>query len=45
MKQQRAYLVLSDAALLLLLLVDSESELERGRLRSFLYTRKLSVFG
>lgn len=39
------YLVLSDAALLLLLVVDSESELERGRRDSLLYTRKLSVTG
>lgn len=39
------YLVLSEAALLLLLVVDSESELERGRRGSFLYTRKLSVTG
>ena len=40
-----SHLVLSEAALLLLLVVDSESELERGRLLSFLYTRKLSVTG
>lgn len=39
------YLVLSEAALLLLLVVDSESELDRGRRGSFLYTRKLSVTG
>lgn len=39
------HLVLSEAALLLLLVVDSESELERGRRGSFLYTRKLSVTG
>lgn len=38
-------LVRSDAALLLLLVVDSESELERGRRDSLLYTRKLSVTG
>lgn len=38
-------LVLSEAALLLLLVVDSESELERGRRDSLLYTRKLSVTG
>lgn len=39
------HLVLSEAALLLLLVVDSESELERGRRDSLLYTRKLSVTG
>lgn len=39
------HLVRSDAALLLLLVVDSESELERGRRDSLLYTRKLSVTG
>lgn len=39
------YLVLSEAALLLLLVVDSESELDLGRRGSFLYTRKLSVTG
>ncbi|TNN48255.1 hypothetical protein EYF80_041525 [Liparis tanakae] len=39
------HLVRSDAALLLLLVVDSESELERGRRDSLRYTRKLSVTG
>lgn len=38
-------LVLSEAALLLLLLLDSESELLRGRLQSFRYTKKLFFTG
>lgn len=44
-KKGTSDLVRSEAALLLLLLVDSESELERGRRVSFRYTRKLSVTG
>lgn len=39
------YLVRSEAALLLLLLLDSESELLRGRLQSLRYTRKLFFTG
>lgn len=35
----------SEAALLLLLLLDSESELLRGRLQSLRYTRKLFFTG
>lgn len=35
----------SEAALLLLLLLESESELLRGRLQSFRYTRKLFFTG
>lgn len=40
-----SYLVRSEAALLLLLLLDSESELLRGRLQSLRYTRKLFFTG
>ena len=39
------YLVRSEAALLLLLLLDSESELLRGRLQSLRYTKKLFFTG
>lgn len=39
------YLVRSEAALLLLLLLDSESELLRGRLQSLRYTKKLFLTG
>lgn len=39
------HLVRSEAALLLLLLLDSESELLRGRLQSLRYTRKLFFTG
>lgn len=42
---QGQYLVRSEAALLLLLLLDSESELLRGRLQSLRYTRKLFFTG
>lgn len=42
---QVQYLVRSEAALLLLLLLDSESELLRGRLQSLRYTRKLFFTG
>lgn len=42
---QGRYLVRSEAALLLLLLLDSESELLRGRLQSLRYTRKLFFTG
>ena len=45
LNQEGWYLVRSEAALLLLLLLDSESELLRGRLQSLRYTKKLFFTG